>query len=151
MPHSSAIVTGDAFERALGIPADELVSAPINTRVDGIPVVVIPVTVTAVEVDHHVVDEVGHVDIRGEGIVSGLIGNATLGDGVSLKPVGGGAVDDISRVGIQGVPAVLFAPVVGRAEVGIGSFDDIVNSPVKSVEVEVEKGSVAGSVSHCEL
>ncbi len=100
MPYSSAIVTGDAFERALGIPADELVAAPINTRVDRIPVVVVPVPVAAEEVDHHVVDEVWDVDIIGESIVSGLIGNATLGDGVSLKPVGGGAVDDISRVGI---------------------------------------------------
>ena len=97
---TAAIVTGDVFERALGIPADELVAAPINTRVDGIPVVVIPVTVAAVEVDHHVVDEVGHVDIRGEGIVSRLIGDSAIGDRVSLQPIGSGAVDDISRVGI---------------------------------------------------
>ena len=151
MADACLVIAAGIFKRPLGIPADELVASTINPRIDRIPVVVVPIEITTPEVEHHVVDKIGDIDMLRKSIVTRLISDASIGDGVGLNPIGSGAIDDISWIGVERIPIFFLTSVIRRAKVGIRSFDRIIDPPIFAIEIEVEKGAVRRSMAHREL
>ena len=129
-----------ARDDELGVPAEELVAGASCSPAAGVPIVPIPVIVAEVEVEEHIVDEIVDVEQLANPGVAGRRGDSRVGDVHHPVPVREVAVDGGGDV--LGVVIFTLPISVGSHEGGRGALVEVVETPVETVEVEVDEAPV---------
>ena len=145
--------------RVLEIPHVELEARAVGGAVAAEPEILVgPVPVSSPDVRHHVVDVVELVQIHREGGVARavrivalhalVVGVVRGGLGKGDESVEGVEIATLHVACIVGIPLQRIAAIVGRGEIFVRSFDQIVETPIDAVEIQVHESSVGTGVSH---
>ena len=119
----------------------------------GVIVVMRPVLGFDVDVEEHVVDEAVEIDELRHGLIGGFIGDARIDQSQDRVPVVGIPVGGFSvvRRGVgahQHVPVSFLAAEMPGGKARVEPFAGIVETPVKSVDVEVNPVAAARQPAH---
>src|SRR5205823_11729035 len=111
-----------------------------------IPIVPAPIAIGAVEVEHHVINEIGNIEILADVGVGEVVSNAGVGNGEKRVPGSGIAIDQL--VGVEGIVfRRIAAKIMGRIR-GVALLTNIVKTPIKAVEVKMDVGAVRAVAPH---
>ena len=109
----------------------------------------VPVVVADEEVDEHVVDEGGEIEVGFHRFVDGGVGGVSFGD-VGHGVVGGDGAG-LGEAGVDGIVVAVLPAEVGFHEILVGAFVDVVDAPVDAVDVEVDPAAVGAGVLEGEV
>ena len=136
----------NALENTFGVPAEEAPPLPGSTSTGSVPVVVVPVVISAVEVHQHVVDEIVDIEVVRERQVASVVRTDRTNERKHLTPGSCVTVDRVARV--ERVVFFLLAAHVVRGEGSARALDEVEDSPVETVDVEIHVVAMSRRLAH---
>src|SRR2546423_11973075 len=100
-----------------------------HSAAGSIPIVPGPIAIRAVEVEHHVINEIGNIEVLADVGVGQVVSNTGVGNREKRVPGSGIAIDQL--VGVEGIVfRGIAAKIMGRIR-GVALLTYIVKTPVK--------------------